>query len=176
MPSSSGSSQLTEAGLKQIEESGEVVLDFSKGELLRSDVGLALEDPVPDVAFGKMLTLRLVGPKGAVTTRTDRVRFESVRGTKEIASVYYFLVADSAEGLFGQLRQGVKDFGLPGQRVEQYIADVELARDEEYQSPVGEGYRIGSEVGFEPEYGGPGHVNVTIVTVSPSETKPLYPN
>ena len=167
-----GNTQLTPEGIDAALASCEVTFDLSAGQLLKTDVGLRPDDHVPWMSAGDLITLRLIGSKGVIEERTDKVRFLSYPGKADIRHLTYFLVAESPEEFFEIIRRGADTYGFDQATVDHWIEGTRKYPNEESNFVVGTGYKLGFEAIYDVRYQGNGKVNVIIVTVVPSASSP----
>lgn len=166
-------SRLDEAGLKEIHATCLVTFDLSNGVLLKQDLGVGIRSGVPEIATDGPVTLRLLGAKGNLEARTDRIRFFTMPEMPEVGAITYFLAVDTPEELFSLVREGVDAYGFDRARAERWVRDTRASLDEvdAYSYVVGEGYAPGFYVSYDVKYKGLGHVSVITVTVDPSADK-----
>ena len=161
-------SRLDEAGIADILASGSLRLDFSRGAIAKSDVGLAADSYAPDLKApdGGSFALEITGSGGVLSATTDRVRFTTTDTSPDIDLIYYFLTATSLEEYVQLLRDGVRDYGLDADATERWISGAEADPGKESSYSLGNGKALGFNVGYDLRYDGSKDTQVVIVTVS----------
>jgi len=170
-----GTSRLDEAGVAHIKEKGEVFFDVSDGQLLLSDVGLRVDEHVPDVRTEFLMDVVVRGSEGEVVAQTDYIRFLAYDGRLDIVSITYFLTAEAGEELVALVRHGLDNYRDSDEGVTIPRAEIERGLETILQEPerplrfeTDIGYGPGFAIEYAVIYKGIGHVSVITVEISPA--------
>jgi hypothetical protein len=161
-------SMLDDAGVKQILASKSMRLDFRRGTIAKSDVGLPGSAYGPDVLApaGEKLTLSIKGNDGTLEAETNHVRFTTTDTSPDLDLVYYFLTTENLDDYVQLLRDGIRDYGLDADTTKLWIDDTLNNPGDKSSHSLGEGNKLGFNVGYDLRYDGGKKTQVIIVTVS----------
>lgn len=163
-------STLDKQGIVTALNSKSLRLDFRKGFIAKSDVGLHDSDYASDVmadqSKGEKFRLTIKGTAGTLEAETDHVRFLTTDSIPTLETVTYFLSTESVDEYVQLLRDAVQDYGLSPEPVERWIEATRNnpGRKSDYSLNVGS--NLGFDVGYELSYDGSKNVQVIIVSVS----------
>ncbi len=145
-------------------------LDFRKGFIAKSDVGLQDSDYASDVMAdkrrGEKFRLTVKGTAGTLEAETDHVRFLTSDFIPTLEMVTYFLTTESLDEYVQLLRAAVQDYGLSSEPVERWIETTRNNPGRQFDYSLNVGSKLGFDVGYELSYDGSKNVQVIIVSVS----------
>lgn len=161
-------STLDDIGVARAKASKSLRLDFSRGAMAKSDVGLPDSAYGPDVIAkkGEKFRLAITGSAGTLQAETDHVRFGTTDTSPDIDRIYYFLTTDNLDSYIQLLRDAVTDYGLDAEVTERWISGAEADSGGKSSYSLGEGNALGFNVGYDLRYDGSKGTQVVIVTVS----------
>lgn len=161
-------STLDDLGIARAKASKSLRLDFRRGSIAKSDVGLPDSAYGPDVVAseGEKFRLSITGSAGTLEAETGHVRFGTTETSPDIDLIYYFLTAKNLEDYVQLLRAGVRDYGLDAETTERWISGAESGPGKKSSYSVGNGNALGFSVGYDLRFDGSKKTQVIIVTVS----------
>lgn len=168
--STSEYSTLDAAGVDQIRATKTARLDMSSGSLKKADVHVTEDSFGPEINTqdsGK-IALTIVAPNGEITGHTDRIRFRTTAARPDFSEVTYFLTADSADGYFSLIRDGVERYGIDSASAERWISSTEADPTSKSDFSITSGTDTGLEVNYDLRYDGAKGTQVIIVHISPA--------
>ncbi|WP_104087191.1 hypothetical protein [Arthrobacter sp. GMC3] len=163
-------SRLDDTGVSAILASKSMRLDFQQGTIPKSDVGLPESSYGPDVVApaGEKFTLSIKGNAGTLEAQTDHVRFSTTDSSPGLDMVYYFLTTENVDDYVQLVRDAITDYGLDAEASNRWIESVLSKPGKKSNYSLGDGNKLGFNVGYDLRYDGSKQVQVIIVTVSAS--------
>ncbi|WP_237762411.1 hypothetical protein [Arthrobacter sp. ERGS1:01] len=161
-------SRLDDAGVAQILASKSMRLDFRQGTIPKAEVGLPDSAYAPDVVAptGDKFTLSVTGGSGTLNAQTDHVRFTTTDTSPDLDLVYYFLTTESLDQYVQLVRDAVTDYGLNADAANRWIDGALKDPGKKSNYSLGDGNKLGFNVGYDLRYDGSKKTQVIIVTVS----------
>ncbi|MEO8283725.1 MAG: hypothetical protein ABI568_10015 [Pseudarthrobacter sp.] len=164
-------STLDAAGVTQIRETKTARLDMRTGRLVKAAVGVADESYGPEINTrnsGKV-SLTIAAPNGAITGKTDRIRFNTTDKRTDFSEVTYFLTAGSLDEFTSLIRDGVQRYGIDSGSAERWISSMESHPEDKSDFSITPGTSTGLEVNYDLRYDGAKDTQVIIVHISPAD-------
>lgn len=161
-------SRLDDAGVAQILASKSMRLDFRQGAIPKADVGLPESAYAPDVVapMGDKFKLSITGGSGTLAAETDHVRFTTTDTNPDLDLIYYFLTTEDLDQYVQLLRDAVTDYGLNADATNRWIDDALKNPEKKSNYSLGNGNKLGFNVGYDLRYDGSKKTQVIIVAVS----------
>lgn len=119
MPSTSEFSQLTDAGITQIEKTRHARFDLRNHELTKAAVGLDGQNrgPIIGGADKPMITLDLLGPDQTETVETSTIMFLSSTADEPYEGIVWWKSFDTPQQALAELHEDINRWGLNPKRV-----------------------------------------------------------
>ncbi|WP_426997395.1 hypothetical protein [Pseudarthrobacter sp. N5] len=168
--STSEFSTLDAAGVEQIRASKTARLDMSSGQLRKADVRATGDSAGPEIntSDSGKIALTIVGPNGEIRGETDRIRLNTTSARTDFSEVTYFLTADSMDGFFSLVRDGVQLYGIDSGDAERWITSVSADPTAKSDYSLTSGTDTGLGVNYDLRFDGAKKTQVIIVHVSPA--------
>jgi len=172
-----GNSSFSPAGAEKIVNTRKAHLDWSRGHLFKSDVGLVSADDSASWASTHdrrhPIAVTIDAPHGSIALRADDIAVEDYPGDPEIRSVTLRLHPRDDGALVAELRAGVALYGLDKSAVESWVSSFDHDPQRactRLGSSFWPGTRTGLEVGYtvQCDWDGSNPNRLVLVDVGPS--------
>lgn len=142
VPSTTEFSQLTPAGIKQIEKTRHARFDLRDRELTKAAVGMEGQTmgPIVGGATKPMITLELLGPDRTESVETNTMGFVSTGPAEEpYEEIVFFRPFDTPEQANAELREGITRWGFNADNVRQWEDNTRDKADDQQVVSMGIG-------------------------------------
>ncbi|WP_280356636.1 hypothetical protein [Nocardia otitidiscaviarum] len=150
VPITSEFSQLTDAGIAEIEESRHARFDLRNRELTKAAVGLDGQDrgPIVGGADKPMITLELLGPEHTETVQTSTIMFLSASADTPYEGIVFWKSFDTTQDCLAELRTDISRWGIRAEDVDRWERNSQAETDYQQVISMGVG-RSGLVAGVE---------------------------
>ncbi|WP_306359229.1 hypothetical protein [Nocardia sp. CC227C] len=139
VPSTSEFSQLTDAGIAEIEDSRHARFDLRNHELTKAAVGLDGQDrgPIIGGADKPLITLELLGPERTETVQTSTIMFLSTSADTPYEGIVFWQSFDTPQECLAELRTDVTRWGIRVEDIDRW--DRNSQGETDYQQVISMG-------------------------------------